>query len=112
MAKKKVVKKSANNDYNLEAFVTTFLSIIGFVIALIAWKENKYVMFYAKQSLMIFIVLVIGSIAGVVPVIGWIIGGVVSVVGLVLWIVSWIYALSGEMKEVPFVGKYARDFKI
>lgn len=85
------------------------------MIALIAKKDDKYVMFYAKQSLVVFIfgaVLgIIGKILLIFPVIGVIINTAVGIVIFILWLLSWIYALSGEEKEVPFVGHYARKFK-
>jgi len=113
---KKVKKEVKDDDTKLFAFLATFLSIIGFVIALIAKKENKYVRFYAKQSLIVFIV---GLIAGIIswvfiglPIIGWIINLALNIIILILWIVSWIYALSGEMREVPVVGIYARKINL
>ena len=47
-----MVKKK---DKTLFAFVTTFLSIVGFIIALLAWKKDKYVMHYAKISLAVYV---------------------------------------------------------
>jgi len=110
MAKKK------RDDKKLLAFVTTFLSIIGFVIALITWKDNKYIMFYARQSLVVFIVAVIAGFVNEIfvwlPFIGKIISFALGLVVFVLWLVSWIYALSGEMKEVPIIGVWGRKIKL
>ena len=109
-------KKSDESDRKLYAFLATFLSIIGFVIALLTKKDDKYVMFYAKQSLVIFIVAVIASIIGmilvIIPVLGSIIYWVLQLLVLVLWIISWIYALSGTEKEVPIVGKFAEKIAV
>jgi len=117
MAKqKKRLDKSSNDDRKLFAFLATFLSIIGFIIALVAKKEDKYVMFYAKQSLVVFIVAVIGSIISSlfmhILFIGWIIATAINIIVALLWIISWIYALSGEEKEVPIVGVYARKINL
>ena len=103
---KKAVKK--NDDSKGFAFLTTFLSILGFIIALLAKKDDKYVMFYAKQSLVVFIAWIIAAILSIVPVLGWIL----EVIVLVLWVISWVYALSGKEKEVPIIGKFARKFNI
>ena len=59
---KKKSEPQNRDDEILFAFLAAFLSIIGFLIALIVKKDNKYIMFYAKQSLIIFI---IGTIAGI-----------------------------------------------
>ncbi|MFH1585519.1 MAG: hypothetical protein ABIB79_02010 [archaeon] len=118
MPKKKVVKKSVKkskkeDDTKMFAFLATFLSIVGFVIALLVKKDDKYVMHYAKQSLMVFFVFVAGWAVMLIPIIGtFIIGPVVQIVGLVLWVISWIYSLSGKEKIVPIVGQYADRIEI
>ncbi len=103
--------KQSKSDSKLFAFLATFFSIIGFIIALIAKKHDKYVMFYAKQSLVVFIVSVIASV------LQWalrysFIGVLLNLAVLVLWIFSWAYALSGKEKEVPIVGRYARKIEL
>ena len=108
--------KKEQEDKKLFAFLATFLSIIGFVIALIAKKEDKYVTYYAKQSLVIFI---IGTILGIlgnllkrIPVIGTIINFAVGILIFIVWILSWIYALSGEQKTIPIVSYWAEKIKL
>ena len=52
----------AKSDGNSKifAFLAIFLGIIGFLIVLIAKKDDAYAMFYAKQSLILFIFSIIG----------------------------------------------------
>ena len=111
MAGKQKKSGKREDDKKLFAFLATFLSIIGFVIALVAKRENKYVMFYAKQSLVVFIVgAVLGIISSILlflPIIGTLINVAVGIIVFILWLLSWIYALSGEEKEVPVVGEFA-----
>lgn len=109
MAKKQVSKKE--DDRKMFAFLATFLSIIGFIIVLLTKKEDKYVMFYAKQSLVVFIAYVIAGVIMMIPFIGWfVLGPLAYLIVTILWIFSWAYALSDEQKEVPIVGKYAEKF--
>ena len=100
--------KSSQSDRNIKAFATTFLSIIGFVIAIIAWRDDKYIMFYARQSLNVFIaaliIWVLQELTIWIPVIGEVISLALGIISLVLWIFSWVYALSGKEKSVPVVG--------
>ena len=111
MAKKQVSKKE--DDTKLFAFLATFLSIVGFIIALVAKKEDKYVMFYAKQSLVVFIGFLIAGAIWMIPIIGWfILGPIAYFVMTVLWIFSWAYSLSGNEKEVPLIGKYSKKFNL
>ncbi len=109
--KPKEVKEA--DDDKLFAFLATFFTIIGFLVVILAKKKSEYVKFYAKQGIVIFIAsLIVGAIGWVVfwiPVLGWIIKTGMSIILLVLWLISWINALSGEMKETPLVGEYAKS---
>ena len=104
----KKVSKQEVSDSKVYAFLTVFLSIIGFIIALLAWKKDNYVMFYAKQSLGLFIAYIIAWIISMIlfwiPILGWIILSLVYLGLIILWVISWINALSGEMKETPLIG--------
>ena len=110
--KTKKTKLKKEDDKKLFAFLATFLSIVGFIIALVAKKDNKYVMFYAKQSLVIFIVYVVAAVVAIIPLIGWIVSPILYLITFVLWIISWVYALGGEEKETPIVGKYAKSINL
>ena len=119
VAKKPESKKqpaASSGDSKTYAFIATFLTIIGFVIALLAWKKDKYVMFYAKQSLVLFVVAIIvwiiNAIFVFIPVLGKIIAVILNILIFILWLLSWIYALSGEQKDVPLIGNYARKINI
>ena len=112
MAKK--VANSSKDDSNLFAFLAVLLSIVGFIIAYAAKKDNKYVMYYAKQSLVLFIgwviAWVLGMILYMIPFLGMLIMWIVHIGLIVLWVIGLIYSLSGEMKEIPIVGQFAEKF--
>lgn len=114
MVKKNQPKKE--DEKRLYAFLATFLSIIGFVIVLFKKRNDKYVMFYAKQSLVIFVVGIAASILSTafsfIPVVGWVISFALNILFFLLWLVSWINALSGEMIEAPVVGIYGRSIDL
>ncbi len=93
------------------AFLAVFLGIIGFLIALLAKKDDKYVMYYAKQSLVLFIAYVIAGFIFAIPIIGrFILGPILMLVLFVLWIIGIVNAFSGEMKPLPIIGKYGENF--
>ena len=94
------------------AFLGVFLTILGFLIVLLAKKDNKYAMFYAKQGLVLFIAYVAIWVIGIIPILGWIVAILGSLLLLVLWIVGWIYALSGKMKPIPIIGQFAEKIHI
>ena len=104
------------HDSNTRAFIASFFSIIGFIIALLSWNKDEYVMFYAKQSLVLFIAAIIVSAANHIinwiPFFGGIISFVASVLVVIAWFQNWIFALSGKKKDILIIGDFARRMKI
>ena len=102
-------RKIDKNNQKLFAFLASFFTIIGFVVALILWREDKYVMFYAKQGLVLFIgnvfVIVLSSFLFFIEWILWIFWAV-------LWIITWVNALSGKMKKTFIIGDVAVKIKV
>jgi uncharacterized membrane protein len=100
-------KKQSSSPSLLGAFIATFFSLIGAVISLLIWHKNEYVVFYAKQSLILFLIaLVLSIFSGLVlwiPIIGWAIGAALQIFVIILWVLTWIYSLSGEKREIPFI---------
>lgn len=98
------------------AFLGVFLTIIGFIIVLLAKKDNKYAMYYAKQGLVLFIawiiVWLIAMVLIFIPIIGWLIMMLLYICMLILWIIGWINALSGKEKPIPIIGKFAEKIKL
>lgn len=108
-----------SKDSKLYAFLGVLLIVIGFIIVYATQKKDKYAMFYAKQGLALFFVLIIASLFELMPQlsIGFIsINRLISIVTGILWTVAWvigmIYALSGEQKEIPLIGQFAKMIKI
>ncbi len=110
MEKKKVVKKSAksrSDDRKFNAFIASFFMIIGFIVAAILWKKDKYVMFYAKEGLVLFIAFIVTAVLNIVPFIGEVLQVICFVIVLVLWVFTWLYALQGERKKTWVIGDLA-----
>ena len=115
-SKKLDSKKPKKDDNILFAFLATFLSIVGFVIALVAKRDDKYVMYYAKQSLVIFIIAailgILSNLLSWIPIIGWIIKAAIGIIVFIIWVMSWLYALSGNEKEIPIVSEWAEKINL
>lgn len=92
------------------AFLAVFLSIIGFILALILKKKDKYVMFYAKQSLILTVSWFIAGLIAIIPIIGWIASPILMLVIFILWIIAIVNSLSGNEKNTPLIGKFAEKF--
>ena len=102
-------------DSKIYAFLAALLSIVGVVIAVLAWRKDKYAMFYAAQSLVIFIAAVVVAILRpllkLIPILGIIIIVVLTVIVALCWLISWIYALSGKEQYAWFLGKWSKGLK-
>lgn len=112
---KKIQKEVKGDDSKLFAFLAVLLSVVGFIIALVAKRDDKYVMFYAKQSLILFmagIVVKVLTILLAITIIGLIAVPVVWVIYGILFIIALVNSISGQEKEIPWIGKYARKIKL
>ena len=109
MAKKQAKTK---DDSKLFAFLAVFLSIAGFIIALLAKRDDKYVMFYEKQSLILFVACVITSILWKIPLLGWIVAPILNVIIVILWLITLLNSISGREKETPIIGGYASKISL
>jgi len=122
MAKKKVNKatsaktktnnkspKNKTGNREVFAFIATFFTIIGFLIAVILWRKDKYVMFYAKQGLVLFIAQVILVI--LTPFL-FFLSPILWICWVILWILSWVNALSGKTKDTFVIGELSKKFNI
>ncbi|MBT4209478.1 MAG: hypothetical protein HOE19_00990 [Candidatus Komeilibacteria bacterium] len=76
-------------------------------IPLFLKRKSKFAQFHAKQGLLLFGVEILGSWFFPIPIIGWALGLVV----MLLAILGVVNALSGNLWEMPFLGRYAKKMK-
>ncbi len=118
-------KSSTGLDPNVAGFLCYLVGWITGLIFYLTEKENDYVRFHAMQSIVfsvavivIFIALsLLGTIIGMLPVIGAIIGlflGLASFIvwigAFVLWIMLMIKAYQGERYKLPVLGDIAEKY--
>ncbi len=84
--------------------IISYLTIIGWVIALVAGEKSDYVTFHINQSLVLMLGAVIASALNVVPFVGGILASLGGLFIFVLWILAFIGACQGEQKEAPLIG--------
>lgn len=76
-----------------------YFGLLGFLIAYLTSKENKYVLYHAQQGLALAICMLVIPI----PFIGWLVGiGV-----LVLFVIGLMNGFKGEIKPLPVIGQFA-----
>lgn len=76
--------------------IVAYLTWIGLIIALLA-GDKEGAKFHINQAL----VIMLFSLLGLIPCIGWI----WAIFMLVCWFIGIISAINGEEKEVPIIGK-------
>lgn len=94
--------------------IVAYITLIGFVVALIMNSNNKSELgsFHIRQSLGIFILAFASGFIMIIPILGWIVGAAGYVFAFVLWILGLISAVNGELKPVPVLGdKFNEWFK-
>ncbi len=98
------------------AFLAYLLSIIGFVIVLLAKRKDSFAMYHAKQSLVLFIaaiiVAIIGSIFNFIPILGPLISVVLRILIIVLWIIGMVNSIQGKEKVLPLIGSYGQKINL
>ncbi len=81
-----------------------YLGIIGFLIAYLAGKENRFTLYHAQQGL----VLAIGFLLTPIPIIGWLWG----LFCLVLLVMGLINGFSGKVQPLPLLGGIGFSIKL
>lgn len=95
--------------------IISYLGILV-IIPLAMNKNDKFVKFHSKQGL----VLLIAGLAAwavtrffwiIIPIFGWLGSQILYLGCFVLAIIGIINAANGQTKELPIIGKFARNFK-
>jgi len=93
-------------------YAINFIVLPFFIIPLIM-RNNEYSLFHAKQSLMIWLLAIVGNVLGAILTavcIGPIICAVAVIVCLVLNVLGLISAIQGTAKPLPLIGQWGIDW--
>ena len=95
----------------LFAVLAYLFGIIGFLIVVLAKKDNRFALYHAKQVLVLIISGFIVGVVGIIPIIGWFIVLPLGCLLLfILGIMGIINAATGVEKPLPIIGKFAEKF--
>lgn len=88
--------------------IVSYITWVGLIVAFVmnSEKKNAFAKFHIRQSLLLMIISLVGSIVFWIPLFGWLL----AIGLLVLWIISLVAAVNGEKKETPLIGKLAQDW--
>lgn len=102
----------SKSDSKIWAFLAVLLTVIGFILALLLKKDDRYVMYYGKQGLVLFIGFIIAWGVGIVPIIGDLVSKILQVVVIILWIIAMVFSLSGKLKPTPLIGELGEKIRV
>ncbi|MBN1644626.1 DUF4870 domain-containing protein [Candidatus Woesearchaeota archaeon] len=103
-------------DSKLWAFLAYFLGIIGFILVLVLKKDDRFAMYHAKQSLVLFLFsIALYVIAMILTPIMFLyvfyLFWVIYILIFVFWIIGIVNAVTGKTKPLPLIGGLAEKLK-
>lgn len=83
------------------------LSYILFFLPMIFAPESKFAKFHANQSLILWIVSIVGNLVlRWIPLIGWIASSVLSLAVFVLFVMGLLNGFNGKAERLPIIGDF------
>ena len=100
---------STGLEPNLAAALAYLAGFITGVVFLIVEKENRFVRFHAMQSTVLFVAVLVISVAlNAIPLLGPLLYAfILFPVVVILWLVMMFKAYNGERFKLPVVGDFA-----
>jgi uncharacterized membrane protein len=102
--------KKADTQPNVGLAIIAYF--LFFIPLLTEDKNDPYVKFHTKQGLCLFLTFLISSVIAVVPILGWITAPLLWVFAVILLIIGIINAATGQTKELPLIGQFARQIQL
>ena len=99
-----------NQDLSDSVGMAAIAYIVFFIPLLTDYKNDDFVKFHIKQSILVFSSYLLFYFLRFFPLIGgviWILFPFIYLAGLALIVIGVSNALRREKKELPFIGKYA-----
>lgn len=103
-----MAKTSVGMEENIEGALCYLLGWVTGLIFYLIEKDNEFVRFHARQSILTFLPLTILIFMFIwIPYLGWVIGGLIWLLTFILWLVLMIKAYQGNKFKLPVVGNIA-----
>jgi uncharacterized membrane protein len=85
-----------------------YLGILIVIPFLTEDYKDPFVKFHIKQGVVLIVFGIIGFFVSVIPVLGWLIGWLFWLAALILLVIGVMNAVSGNEKELPVIGHFAK----
>jgi len=82
------------------------------LIPILYKRDNEFIMFHARQGLVVLIASFFSSLISWIPSLGYYLSMIAGLGLAVLALLGIINALDGKQWEMPILGKYAKKIKI
>lgn len=109
-------QNTSSDSTNTGMAIMGTIPILFFVPLLTDYKEDEFVMFHAKQGLVLLIYSIFVGLANVlfieIPLIGWLAMIILDTFGLVCLLIGVLNAAQGQKQDLPLIGQYAHKLNI
>jgi len=105
------IGKQQDIEKNKALAIVSYLWILC-IIPYVVKSNSEYVMFHAKQGIVLTIAWFILWIVGIVPLLGWLIFFFGSILLFVVNIVAIIKAWQGEEWKIPYLHQYVAKLNL
>ena len=103
-----MAKTSLGMQENTEGALCYLIGWLTGIVFYLLEKDNEFVRFHARQSILTFLPLsILSFIFSWIPFLGWIVAGLIWLLTLILWLVLMIKAYQGNKFKLPIVGDIA-----
>ncbi|HBX50926.1 MAG: hypothetical protein A2275_13130 [Bacteroidetes bacterium RIFOXYA12_FULL_35_11] len=105
-------QNSNNEDDGKTVAVISYITLIGWIIALVMHSGNKTKLgsFHLRQMLGLMIIAfgisLCSFILAFIPFLGWLVQLGLSISIFIFWLLGLMSAINGEQKPVPYIGKH------
>lgn len=111
------VKEAVVEDAAQEPLATRSWAAISYLwflcfVPLFLKRDDAFVLFHARQGLMLFVAWLLFLVLHVFPVVGHLVGFMGNVAVLVLSFLGIYHAMTGEYWSMPLLGKSAADLNL
>ena len=106
-----MAKTSLGFEENVAGALCYLLTWLTGLVFLLIEKDNEFVRFHARQSILVFLPLtVLSFMFSWIPFLGWVIGGLLWLLTIILWLVLMIKAYQGAKFKLPWAGDLAEKW--
>lgn len=100
----------AEEKKNSKAALSYLLFLITGIYFYLTEKEDAFVRFHARQSIIFSLVIILGfTVLNLIPFIGWVITPLFGLVCFAFWLLLMVKAYQGEEYKIPWLTDFVEE---